>query len=182
MAEHLNKQELEAGLPTIQAAPSDEGELRLIVRRPGNSQRESLEEGFLSKEEGLNGDNWLTKGNADPDMQLTVMNIRVAELVAQSPQYIPLAGDQLYVDFDLSERNLPIGSRLAIGAAEIEITAIPHLGCMKFVERFGRAATEFVNSDLGKSLKLRGVNARVTREGPVHVNNEVVKIASKANR
>lgn len=176
MAEHLNMQELEAGLPVIQSAPTEQGELRLIVRRPANNQRETLSEGFLSKAEGLIGDNWRGRGKADSDMQLNVMNIRVAQLVAQSTQRIPLAGDQLYVDLDLSGDNLPIGSRLNIGEAQIEITAEPHLGCMKFVERFGRDAMKFVNSDMGKSLKLRGVNAKVTREGSVRVNDRVVKV------
>jgi hypothetical protein len=175
--DHLSRQALNAGLPAIQAAPTDQGELRVIVRRPANNERESLSEGFLSKEEGLVGDNWRSKGKADTDMQLNVMNFRVAELVAQSPQRIPLAGDQLYVDLDLSEDNLPIGTRLTIGEAEIEITAQPHLGCMKFVERFGRPAMEFVNSALGKSLKLRGINAKVTREGAVRIGDKASKVA-----
>jgi MOSC domain-containing protein YiiM len=87
-----------------------------------------------------------------------------------------LAGDQLYVDLDLSEVNLPPGTRLAIGTAMIEVTAQPHTGCAKFVERFGVDAMKFVNSHERKDLNLRGINARVVRPGVLRVGDAVSKL------
>lgn len=180
---HLSRTELDAGLADIRSAPKDAGVLALVVQRPASNERKVVSEGVLSKTLGLEGDNWASRGGAmmedgssHPDMQLNVMNIRVAALVARTPKRIPLAGDQLYVDFDISEDNAPPGTRLRIGEAEIEITAIPHLGCSKFVERFGRDAMQFVNSDLGKKLKLRGVNARVLKEGVVKTGDPITKL------
>jgi MOSC domain-containing protein YiiM len=89
----------------------------------------------------------------------------------------PLAGDQLYVDLDLSAANLPPGTRLAIGSAVLEVTAQPHTGCGKFVERFGLESMKFVNSPVGRELQLRGINARVVESGTVRVGDVVRKLA-----
>ena len=102
------------------------------------------------------------------------MNSRVINLVATSRERWPLAGDQLFIDLDLSEDNLPPGTRLELGTAVIEVTAIPHTGCKKFVERFGLDAVKFVNSGIN-NLKLRGVNAKVVRPGLVSAGDKVRK-------
>lgn len=106
-------------------------------------------------------------------MQLNLMNIRFAELIAGSRERVALAGDQLFVDLDLSRENLPIGSRLSIGTAVIELTAIPHLGCKKFLERFGLDAMKFANSDFGRLHNLRGVNAKVIKTGEISVGDTI---------
>ncbi len=175
---HLTVEELEAGLEEIFQAPKDEGVLDLIVRRPGIGERETLEQGELHLALGLVGDNWGTRGSSrtadgssHPLMQLTVMNSRVIDLVAQERDRWPLAGDQLFVDLDLSILNLPPGSRLAIGSGVIEVTEQPHAGCKKFVQRFGLEAMKFVNSPQGKELRLRGLNARVVQEGVIRVGD-----------
>jgi hypothetical protein len=180
---HLSSEELEAGLPEIQAAPADNGELQMIVRRPGTEQREIIERGELSIEEGLVGDNWLRRGSrktedgsAHPDMQINIMNARCTALVAGPKERWPLAGDQLYVDMDLSENNLPPGTRLQIGEAQLEITAEPHLGCKKFTARFGRDAMLFVNSERGVELHLRGLNAKVIKAGQIRTGDQVRKL------
>ncbi len=110
---------------------------------------------------------------------MTVMSARVAALVSGGPEHVDWAqaGDQLYVDFDISERNLPAGTRLAIGGAELEVSAHPHLGCGKFVRRFGVDAMKLVNSELGRSLRLRGLNARVVRPGEVRRGDRVRKLS-----
>ena len=183
IARHLTTAELEAGLDEIRRAPRDEGTLELIVRRPEVDEREVLDAGELSLEVGLVGDSWITRGSsrtldgsAHPDMQLNIMNSRVTALVAQHKDRWQLAGDQLYLDLDLSEKNLPARTRFAIGAAVIEVSPQPHLGCRKFVSRFGLEAMQFVNSPLGRQLRLRGINARVVSAGVIRVGDVVRKI------
>jgi hypothetical protein len=174
---------MEAGMETIRQAPKDAGVLSMIVRRPQTEDREVLSEGNLDLVEGLVGDNWKTRGSrsmpdgaANPEMQLNVMSARVIELLARSKDRWALAGDQLYVDFDLSEANIPPGTRLAIGEAVIEVTKPPHTGCRKFSARFGEAAMKFVNSPEGKLLHLRGINARIVQPGVVRVGDAVKKM------
>jgi len=181
---HLTMAELEAGLDQICQSPKDEGLLQLIVRRPRVDEREVLEEGELHPSEGLVGDSWRTRGSSrtsdgssHPDMQLNIMNARVIALVAQEKDRWQLAGDQLFIDMDLSIENLPAGTRLALGSAVIEVSPQPHTGCQKFVSRFGRDAVKFVNSPLGKELHLRGINAKVVQPGLIRVGDVARKIA-----
>jgi MOSC domain-containing protein YiiM len=174
---HLTLSELEAALEHVRGVPSDHGTLDYIVRRPRVEEREVLAEGHLDLDEGLVGDSWrLRVASPNPDTQINVMNVRVVALVAQHKERWSLAGDQLYVDFDLSTDNLPPGSRLAIGAAVIEVTAKPHNGCHKFTARFGADATKFVNSPIGKQLHLRGINAKVVEPGVIRVGDPVRKV------
>ena len=175
---HLTRDELEAGLDAIRQAPVDEGVLELIVRRPAIGVREVLEAGELDLAQGLVGDTWHLRGSSrtadgspHPDMQLNIMSTRAVALVAQDRERWPLAGDQLFIDLDLSDRNLPAGTRLALGSAVIEITPQPHTGCQKFVARYGLDAMKFVNSPVGRELHLRGVNARVVRPGTIRVGD-----------
>jgi hypothetical protein len=175
--------ELLAGVQAIALSPKDIGVLEMIVRRPAEDQREVLAEGELDLAVGLVGDTWKDRPSsrmpdktAHPDMQINIMNSRLAQLVAQSKQRWPLAGDQLYMDLDLNEDNLPPGTRLAIGTAIIEVTNQPHTGCKKFVSRFGMDAMKFVNSDLGKQMHLRGINARVVQPGKIQVRDAVKRM------
>jgi len=179
---HLSAAELEAGLGHVLAAPEDDGELVLIAARPRAGERELPTEARLDLAVGLVGDNWSTRGSrgmpdgsAHPEMQITVMNVRVAALVA-GPDDMAMAGDQLYVDLDLSQDNLPIGTRLAIGDAVLEITAPPHTGCKKFVARFGEDAMRFVNSREGRARRLRGMNTKVVVAGTVRVGDRCRKV------
>ena len=180
---HLTTAELEAGLEEIRRSPRDGGPLELIVRRPRAGEREVLAEGELHPSEGLVGDSWKERGSsrtadgsAHPEMQLNVMNARAIALLAQGRERWPLAGDQLYLDLDLSGENLPPGTRLALGEAVIEVTAQPHTGCKKFVARFGLEAMKFINSEVGRALNLRGINARVVRPGVIRVGDVARKI------
>jgi len=181
--DHLTTEQLEAGLDHIQQAPADDGRLELIVQRPAEGERVVLEVGELNPEEGLAGDNWGVRGSrrtddgsSHPDMQLNLMNMRVLELVAQSPDRMQLAGDQLIVDLDLSAVALPAWTKLSIGSAVIEITDQPHAGCAKFTRRFGLDAHRFVNSEFGKELRLRGANARVLVPGTIRQGDVIRKI------
>jgi MOSC domain-containing protein YiiM len=112
-------------------------------------------------------------------MQITLMNARVASLVAADPGRRQLAGDQLFVDFDLSVANLPPGTRLTIGSATLEVSEQPHLGCGKFAARFGVDALKFVNSPVGRELNLRGLNARVVIGGPIRPGDPISASGTK---
>lgn len=180
---HATLEELEAGLAEIRLAPKDDGELDMIVRRPAVGEREVLTEGQLDLRDGLVGDNWKARssrrtGNTgpNPDMQLNLMSSRVIELIAGGRDRWPLAGDQLFLDLDLSREILPSGTRVAIGDAVIEVTAEPHTGCGKFSSRFGVDATTFVNTGRGCELNLRGVNAKVVRAGRISVGDLAHKL------
>ena len=183
--DHRSAEELEAGLDEVRESPRDEGVVRLIVRRPEVDAREVLEEGELSVAEGLVGDTWRSRpssrtpdGSAHPEMQLNIMNARAAALLAGGAERWPLAGDQLYVDLDLSGENLPAGTRLGLGTAVVEVTAEPHTGCKKFMARFGPDALRLVSSPEGRRLNLRGVNAKVVRPGVVRVGDAVRKLGA----
>jgi len=182
---HLTTEELHTGLDEIRRSPRDQGTLVLIVRRPGIDEREVLEHGELDLTQGLVGDSWNRRGSSrsvdggpHPDMQLNIMNARAIALVARSPDRWPLAGDQLFVDLDLSPANLPPGTRLAIGSAIVEVTAEPHTGCGKFVSRFGIDAMKFVNSTIGRELSLRGINAKVAQPGAIRIGDAVRKLSA----
>jgi len=181
--EHLTLTQLDAGLAEVRAAPADLGRVELIVRRPAVDEREVLDEGELDAAFGLVGDTWHLRsstrtddGRPHPDMQLNVINARFSALIAGDPGRRALAGDQLHLDLDLSEANLPPGSRLAIGSAVIEVTEQPHTGCAKFAARFGREALRYVNSPTGRSLRLRGLNARVVVPGTIRAGETVRKV------
>ena len=180
---HLTMEELEAALDHLRQAPKDDGVLQLIVRRPQTDEREVVDEAELDTVLGLIGDNWHVRGSgrtpdgsAHPEMQINIMNARVTALVAQDKDRWPLAGDQLYLDMDLSKENLPAGSRIAVGSAVLEISPLPHTGCHKFVSRFGLDAMKFVNSEVGKKLCLRGINAKVVQGGVVKVGHTAKKL------
>ncbi len=174
--EHLSADKLEQGVDHILASPSDVGTLKLIVIRPDVDQRETPAEGRLDIEQGLVGDNWSTRGTADPDMQLNIMNARVIGLLAQTRDRWSLAGDQLYLDMDLSDENLPPGTQLSLGDAIIEVTEPPHTGCKKFAARFGADAVVFVNSRRGKKLNFRGINAKVIQSGDIKIGDVARKL------
>jgi hypothetical protein len=175
--------ELEAGLAHVREAPKAYGVLELIVRRPAVDLREVVEAADLDLEKGLVGDSWIHRpsrstpdGSPHPLMQLNVMSSRAISLIADDPERWALAGDQMFIDLDLSMGNLPIGTRLAIGDAVIEVTEPPHRGCHKFSGRFGLDALRFVNSEVGRALRLRGLNARVVVAGAIRRGDAVTKL------
>jgi MOSC domain-containing protein YiiM len=180
--ETMARAALESGLDDVRRAPKDDGRVELIVRRPGVNEREVLDEARLDEASGLDGDTWLARGSsstpdgaANPLTQLTLMNARAAALLAGPTERWPLAGDQLFVDLDLSTENLPPGTRLAVGEAVIEVTEKPHTGCAKFAARFGKDAVRFVNSTEGRALNLRGINARVVTGGAIRRGDSIRK-------
>ncbi|MBQ11232.1 MAG: MOSC domain-containing protein [Planctomyces sp.] len=180
---HLSAAELEAGLDEIRNSPKDESVLDLIVSRPEEDAREVMELADLNVEIGLVGDTWQDRpsirsgdGKAHPDMQITLMNSRVANLVAQSKDLWPLAGDQLFADLDLSKANVPPGTRISVGEAILEVTNQPHTGCHKFAERFGVDALKLTSTPIGRELQLRGINLKVVQGGEIRPGDAVKKL------
>jgi hypothetical protein len=176
--------DLEASLDHLCAAPVDTGTLEMVVRRPDVGARELLDEGVLDEADGLVGDNWLARATSRAiadgrhlDAMITVMSARMVRLLADTPEVQALAGDQLYVDLDISHDNLPAGSRIAVGDdAVLEVSAKPHAGCKKFLARFGEDAVAFVNGEVGSRLRLRGLNARLVHGGVVRPGDVVRRL------
>jgi MOSC domain-containing protein YiiM len=174
---------LEQSLDHIREAPADGGTVELIARRPAEDEREVLTEARLDTVDGLEGDTWRARGSSrtpdggpNPESQITLMNARAAAAIAGDRERWALAGDQLYVDLDLSITNLPSGSRVEIGSAVIEFSETPHTGCAKFSGRFGVDALRFVNSPTGRELRLRGANCRVVEGGTVRAGDAIRKL------
>lgn len=184
-ARYRTTDELLDFVPILDAAPKDAGTLNLVVRRPAVGAREVLDVGRLDAAYGLEGDTWIERGSkrtkdgsSHPDMQLNVMSHRMVAFLADDPAIEPLAGDQLYLDLDLSEENLPAWTYLSFGdpaspTAVIQVTDQPHTGCAKFIERFGEEAMRFVNGRTGRPRRLRGLNARVVQPGEVRPGDKV---------
>lgn len=179
---HVPEPELVAGLPEVKRSPADHGTLLRIVARLDQGGRELPESCEVTPEAGIAADRWsrtctrrLENGELNPDTQLTLMNARFLAVVAGASEHWPVAGDNLLVDLDLSEANLPVGQRLTVGGAVLEITEKPHLGCQKFLSRFGADALNLVNSTEGKQLRLRGAHARVIQRGQIRVGDTISK-------
>lgn len=177
--------ELEEFSATLGSVPKDDGTVQLVVSRPGPGEREVLDVGHLDLVTGLVGDTWSQRpstrsadGGPHSRMQLNVMSWPVAAFLAVDEARVPLAGDQLYLDLDLSHDNLPVGTRVVFGDPEapssvIEVTEEPHTGCAKFVARFGTEAMRFVGGRRGQALRLRGLNAVVVAPGAVRPGDRV---------
>lgn len=178
-----SRAELEAGLDVVEAAPADGGRIESIVVRPRVGERELVASARFEPGSGIAGDNWREKASAktgapNPAAEVTLMNARAAALVAGSddPADWAPAGDQLYADLDIGVADLPPGTRLQVGSAILEVTEEPHLGCGKFVRRFGADAMKFVNSARGRELRLRGVNLRIVEGGEAAVGDTVRRV------
>ena len=183
MTRHLTHDELQAGLPHILDSPEDDGVLEGIVIRPEPGARRELQSCEISLAGGTPGDHWAKgcwmsteDGKPHPDVQICIMNARCIGLIAQERERWKLAGDNLFLDLDLSPENLPDGQRLRIGTAVIEITPAPHGPCKSFLERYGRDAVVFVNGAEGRAQRLRGVYARVVLDGRITLGDRVVKM------
>jgi hypothetical protein len=168
--------ELADGLASLLEAPKEVGTLELIAARPAVDERLELASAQLDVDRGVVADRWSGGSRPNPKAQVTVMNVRATQLVAGDRSRWALAGDQLYVDFDLSAENVPAGTLLAIGSAVLEVTDQPHLGCEKFAARFGQSARILANSPEGTALNFRGVNTRVVQAGTVRAKDAVRKV------
>ena len=168
MPRHLTLAELREGLPEILRSPKDNGTLAGIVIRPEKGVRRELDSCELSLALGTHGDRWAKgcwktteDGLPHPDVQICIMNARCIALIAQERGNWAPAGDNLFIDLDLTPANTPPGTRLAIGTAVLEITDTPHNGCDRSSGATG-ARCLFVNTGDGKAAPaghLRRVDA-----------------------
>jgi len=177
---YRSPEELLAGVDRVRESPRDQGVVELVVARPAKYDRRILDTATIDLELGVLGDTWIERGSSrtvdggpNPEAQVTVMNSRAADLVAATRERWPLAGDQLYVDLDLSTENLPTGTLLRIGEAELEVTAAPHTGCAQFKARFGVEALRLTATADGRFLRLRGINTRVVRGGDIRPGDTI---------
>ena len=179
----LNIEDLLSGWEALEKSPKDVGTVEMLVLRPERDEREEVQEAIFDTNEGMVGDNWLIRGSssrpdgsAHPEAQITLMNSRVIDLIAGDRSRWELAGDQLFVDFDLSKDNLPVGQRIQIGEVILEIAELPHTGCAKFAQRYGAHARKFVMTDEGKQQRFRGVYAIVVQNGNIKVTDSITKL------
>ena len=182
----MNTEQIVGGMPHVTASPADGGRLELIIVRPAEGERVLPESVRVSPEHGVEGDKWVRSrghdtpdGGPDPRTQVTLMNARILRLISGEEGRMPLAGDNLIVDLDLSDENIAPGQRLSVGEAVLEVTEVPHNGCGAFLDRYGKDAVKFVNSPEGKRLHLRGLHAKVITAGTVSVGDEVRKVPSE---
>ena len=175
-ARHLPRAVLDDRLRALPAPPPQAGRLALIVRRLGTGVRETPREVRLSCEEGVPGDDWSRRPPRKPEAQLAVMRREVAELIANG-QPLTLFGDNLFVELDLSAANLPVGTRLQVGEAVVEMTAEPHNGCRKFQQRFGPDALRLVQAKETRAQNFRGVYWRVVEPGAARVGDAIRVVA-----
>jgi MOSC domain-containing protein YiiM len=167
---------LEEGLDAVRAASADGGTVEMIVRGPAVDAREAVTSARIERGSGLKGDTRAARPHPKAYSEITLMSARAAALLSDGDRdRWPLAGDQLYVDLDLSHANLPVGSRLRVGTALLEVSEKPQTGCTEFSARFGDEALAFVNFDEGKALRLRGMNCSVVEAGVVRTGDRVAK-------
>ena len=174
--QHLSAAQIEAQMSQTEQSPQDHGVLEHIVLRLPDEQRATPQEAEVSPEGGLEGDRWARPNSPNPGAQISVMNSRFLKIVAGDDTRMPLAGDNLLVDLDLSEENLPTGTQLQIGTATFEVTDVPHTGCQKFQRRYGKDALELVNGETYKSQRLRGLFIRTIQAGRIQAGDSIRKL------
>jgi len=170
---------LERELASLPVTPKNIGRVSLIVRRSEAGRRETPERTNLASDAGLPGDAWGRQSEPQIEGQITVIQRDVADLIANG-QPLPLFGDNLILELDLSRSNLPLGSRVRIGTATLEVTPKPHNGCHKFRARFGSDALRFVSQPSLRHRNLRGIYMRVVGNGEVAPGDPVEVVARES--
>jgi MOSC domain-containing protein YiiM len=178
---HRSLAELQQSFAALAPAPLDLGRVTLIVCREGPALHKALDCVRLTPEEGVPGDQWNRRTPRNPDAQLTVIRRDIAELISNG-QPLTTSGDNLVVELDISAGNLPVGTRLRVGEAIVEVSPKPHNGCYKFEGRFGTDALRFVQAPATRHHNLRGVYWKVVQAGEVRAGVEIQVLSRPVNK
>ena len=176
MAATATVEALDARWAASERSPQDQGTVEMIVRRPAPDKREPLQRATFTAEAGLLGDDWLRRHGDEIEAQITLMNSRVAQLLAGDKARWADAGDQLFVDLDISQDNLPPGTQIQLGDVIMQISTLPHTGCTKFARRFGGHARKWTATEQGARERRRGVYAHVIQDGEIEVGDSIRKL------
>jgi hypothetical protein len=178
-------EELESAWASLPPAPRAAGSVRALCVRREPGVHDSPDAVQVGVQDGVAGDRWSFGWQArDPERtaQVTLMNAAVAELVAAGRHPLHEAGDNIVVDFDISAEHLPVGSRIRVGEAVLEVSEVPHTGCSKFAARFGQDALRWVNWRHWRARRLRGMNCRVVSGGTVRVGDVIERLSVPTTR
>jgi MOSC domain-containing protein YiiM len=158
----------------LPASPRDVGRVHACVLRTGEGQRELPDSVEIVSGKGLAGDHWGCYEYDEAQNEVSLINVHVVQSLAHGdPRKAALSGDNFQVDLDLSIENLPVGTVLTLGDAQLRISEIEHRPCVKFVERFGARAAKRVARANRRGLRGRGVLCEVVRDGMVRVDDEI---------
>lgn len=162
----------------LPASPRDEGRVEGLVIRPAGGApgtRRRCASIVLDPKEGIVGDRWAEGPERMSGAQVSLINVHaLRSLAGGDEEKMALSGDNLHVDLDLSEANLPIGTRLEIGSTVLEVSEVPHRPCRSFHERFGATAAKKVARGVRIGLRGRGVLCRILTAGTIHVGDRIV--------
>jgi MOSC domain-containing protein YiiM len=157
----------------LPSSPRDVGRVERCVVRPSPGERTTPAEIRLTPAGGIEGDRWSTDDRRRPGNQVSLMNVHVLRSISGGEERMSLAGDNLLVDLDLSEANLPPGTRLEIGDAVIMVSTDPHRPCRQFHDRFGATSAKKIARANHVGHRARGVLAEIVQAGTIRVGDEI---------
>jgi MOSC domain-containing protein YiiM len=155
-------------------SPRDLGRVQGCVVRTGRGVRETPSALRVVEGAGVVGDLWSTHPHSAPGNQVSLINVHVLRSLCDGDESrMPLSGDNLHVDLELSEANLPVGTLLAIGTALLRVSPVPHRPCGSFVKRYGATAAKKVARATRIGRRGRGVLCEVVRGGVIANGDEI---------
>lgn len=158
-------------------SPKDRGSVEGLIVRPDGSEageRRRVESVEVVPESGVKGDRWAESPYAMAGNEVSVINVHLLRAIADSdPARMARSGDNLHVDLDLSEENLPVGTRLLVGGAVLEVSEVEHHPCGLFIERYGKVATKRVSRANRLGLRGRGILCHVREGGEIRSGDAI---------
>lgn len=159
---------------SLPKSPNDVGRVVRCVVRPTSGERSARTAIDLAVESGIAGDRWSSDPHRVSGNQVSLINVHVVDSLSENDaERALLAGDNLHVDLDLSEANLPTGSTLTIGEVVLEVSDVPHRPCRSFRERFGATGAKKVARANRVGKRGRGVMTRILRGGTIHTGDSI---------
>ena len=164
----------DAWFARLPRSPRDAGRVTACVVRTGRGARATPDSIELVEARGVVGDSWSWHPHSRPGNQVALINVHVARAVAEGDaSRMALTGDNLQVDLELSEANLPVGTLLRIGSAVLRVSADVHRPCRSFVERFGATNAKRVARATRIGLRGRGVLCEVAHGGSIRIGDAI---------